>query len=85
MGVVVAADDCSDLNNIASPDNIAVIRGTDTLIIYKDTSLHNNNMLWSMDVNVGVSKCPQYSRLAPLQHCPCCILALHVVNVAEGS
>jgi hypothetical protein len=56
-----------DLNSIASPDNVAFITGTNTLIIYEDTSLHNNNMLWAMDVTKGVRKGSLVCLAAPLR------------------
>jgi uncharacterized protein len=45
-----------DVNGIASPDNLAFMKGTNTLIIYEDTSLHNNCAMWAMDVVEGPSK-----------------------------
>ncbi len=36
------------INAISSPDNVAFIP-PNTLIIYEDTSRHNNNILWAYD------------------------------------
>ena len=45
-----AANQC-DLNGISEPDNVTFIPGYDTLIIGEDTGLHQNDMIWSYNVN----------------------------------
>ena len=74
-----------DVNNIAMPDNIAVIKGTNTVIIYEDClTLHNNNVMWAIDVTEGPSKpwrgdvVSMYERPSGLPH----VGLLHVVDPA---
>jgi hypothetical protein len=43
---VYAGNTCS-VNGIASPDNVAYLRGYNTLIIGEDTSGHQNDAIWS--------------------------------------
>lgn len=42
-----------DVNSIASPDNVSYLAESNVLIIGEDTSAHNNNMIWSFDLNDG--------------------------------
>jgi len=44
-----AANEC-DLNGISEPDNVTFIPGFKTLIIGEDTGKHQNDMIWSFNV-----------------------------------
>lgn len=48
------ADNECDVNNIASPDNVAVIHGLRKVLIAEDTTTgHQNDALWTMDQKTG--------------------------------
>jgi hypothetical protein len=47
-----ASNDC-DLDAISEPDNITFMPGYDTLIIGEDTGRHQNDMIWSYNVETG--------------------------------
>ena len=39
-----------DLNGIANPDNISILKGSNILSIAEDTTSHENNMIWAYDL-----------------------------------
>lgn len=48
------ADNKCDVDNLASPDNIAYVRGLDHLLVSEDTTTgHQNDVLWLYDLNSG--------------------------------
>jgi hypothetical protein len=50
------ADNKCDVNNLASPDNIAYMKGLDHLLVAEDTSTgHQNDVLWLYDLKDGAS------------------------------
>ncbi|WP_017446042.1 PhoX family protein [Gayadomonas joobiniege] len=42
-----------DVDSIASPDNVSYLADSNVLIIGEDTGSHNNNMIWSYDLDEG--------------------------------
>ncbi|WP_143869806.1 PhoX family protein [Catenovulum sediminis] len=51
-GDTYAGNSC-DVNSIASPDNVAYLEDSNSLIIGEDTSAHINNMIWSYNLDNG--------------------------------
>jgi len=47
------AENQCDLEGISEPDNLTFMRGYGTLIIGEDTGLHQNDMIWSYNVEAG--------------------------------
>ena len=45
------ANNACDVNGISNPDNVAYLQGSDVLVIGEDTSKHENNMIWALNVN----------------------------------
>jgi secreted PhoX family phosphatase len=46
---VLSANSC-DVNGISMPDNVTFLEGSDVLVIGEDSSLHENNMMWSYNI-----------------------------------
>ncbi|MCH9741494.1 MAG: PhoX family protein [Epsilonproteobacteria bacterium] len=42
-----------DLNGISNPDNVTMLPGTNLLTIGEDTSKHENNIIWTYDLDSG--------------------------------
>ena len=42
-----------NIDEIANPDNVAYLDGLDVLLIAEDTSKHENNVLWSYNIDEG--------------------------------
>jgi hypothetical protein len=48
----VAGNSC-DVNGISNPDNVSYLAGSNILTIGEDTSNHENNMIWTLNVKSG--------------------------------
>jgi secreted PhoX family phosphatase len=48
----VAGNSC-DVNGISNPDNVSYLAGSNILTIGEDTSKHENNMIWTLNVKSG--------------------------------
>jgi hypothetical protein len=44
------ANNACDVNGISNPDNVTYLQGSDVLVIGEDTSKHENNMIWALNV-----------------------------------
>ena len=53
-GSTVSGNDCADMNLdlVAQPDNVSMVKGTNALLIGEDGN-HDNNMLWSYNLDTG--------------------------------
>ena len=72
-------DNKCDINSIAAPDNLSMMRGHNQMIIGEDTEDHQNDVVWlySFDVSFTSSDmCSCFALLCLLAIVPLCALSM---------